>query len=86
MIRNESKPATSGSWGWLGLVGYVVLFDVLAMVLGGQTLSSAFYQASTRARRRVLLFGVWSYLTAHLFRWIPAKYDALRLLDLPQKK
>lgn len=71
----------SGSLGWVGLVGYVVLFDVLAVVLGGQTLSSAFYQASTTVRRRVWLFGVWAYLTAHLFRWLPKRVDVFRRLD-----
>lgn len=78
---HESRPSASGSWGWLGLVGYVVLFDVLAVVLGGQTLSSAFYQASTRVRRRLFLFGVWGYLTAHLFRWLPVRWDVLRRLE-----
>lgn len=80
-MTGESRPARSGSFGWLGLVGYVVLFDVLALGLGGQTLSSAFYQASTRIRRRVWLFCVWGYLTAHLFRWLPARWDVLRRVE-----
>lgn len=80
-MTDVSARQRSGSFGWAGLVGYVVLFDVLAVVLGGQTLSSAFYQASTKVRRRVFLFGVWGYLTAHLFRWLPKRWDLFRRLD-----
>lgn len=70
-----------GPMAWVGLACYVIVYDVLAMRFGSQTLSSAFYQASSRWRGKVALFLFWGYLTSHLFRWTPAKYDLFRALD-----
>jgi hypothetical protein len=75
----------SGAYAWAGLVGYVATYDVVAFLIGAPTLSATFYGAQKRRRNRLALFLVWGYLTAHLFRWIPARYDALRLFDKPRR-
>ncbi len=75
----------AGGIAWAGLVAYVASYDVVAFATGLPTLSATFYSALERRRNRLALFVVWGYLTAHLFRWIPARYDALRLFDRPRR-
>lgn len=77
------RSARAGGYAWAGLVAYVASYDVIAVLTGRPTLSSAFYGASVRRRNRLALLLVWGYLTAHLFRWIPGRYDALRYFDRP---
>lgn len=72
-----------GVFAWAGLASYVVLYDVLAVVNEAPTLSSTFYRATSMRVGRWFLLGFWLYLTGHLFRWTPAKYDAFRMLDRP---
>jgi hypothetical protein len=68
---------TKGSWGWLGLAGYVVAFDVLSQ----ETLSAAFTTAVTCPRRRPWVVASTAYLVLHLYHGIPDRYDPLRRLD-----
>ncbi|MGA1753157.1 MAG: DUF7427 family protein [Pontimonas sp.] len=75
----------AGSYAWAGLVAYVASYDVVAFFVGLPTLSATFYGASERRRNRFALLLVWGYLTAHLFRWVPARYDVLRLFDKPRR-
>lgn len=80
------KPGSTshfGSIAWAGLFAYVVAYDVIAMAVGIPTLSSTFHRFSKERRTRFLVFGFWAYLTGHLFRWIPPRYDLFRLLDKP---
>ena len=72
-----------GIIAWGGLASYVVAYDLAAIATHSPTLSSAFHQASTGRFGRWLLLAFWLYLTSHLFRWVPARYDAFRMLDRP---
>ncbi len=67
-----------GQYAWLGLVAYVVAYDVVALLKDKRTLSGAFYSATTTKIGRVLLALLWGYLTAHLFRLLPKRYDLFR--------
>jgi len=67
-----------GAAAWAGLAAYVMAYDVLAIKKHKTTLSIAFYSYSTTKSGRPLLILFWFYLTAHLFRWIPRKYDMFR--------
>lgn len=68
---------------WVGLASYVVAYDLLAIKGEAPTLSSAFYRASSGPVGRWTLLGFWLYLTSHLFRWTPVRYDLFRILDRP---
>ena len=72
-----------GVIAWAGLALYVVVYDVIAMLLGLSTLSSTFHRGSQHKAGRWALLAFWLYLTGHLFRWTPARYDLLRNLDKP---
>ena len=67
-----------GELAWVGLTLYIVCYDIWAARTGNETLSSAFYAALKHPVRRWPTTLVWSYITAHLFHLIPAKYDPLR--------
>ena len=67
-----------GAAAWLGLLAYVTAYDVFALRKKYPTLSAAFYTFSASRFRGIGLFLFWFYLTAHLFRWIPQKYDLFR--------
>lgn len=73
----------AGGYAWAGLVAYVLAYDVSAYVTGLPTLSASFYGLTERRRYRFALALLWVYLIAHLFRWVPARYDALRYFDRP---
>jgi len=77
----------AGEVAWAGLASYIIAYDLVAMSINVPTLSATFYRASTAKAGRWLLLLFWLYLTGHLFRWTPAKYDAFRMLDktLPVK-
>jgi hypothetical protein len=69
-----------GSKAWIGLTGYVVVYDAWAAVTGNETLSSAFYRSFSHPVRRMPLLVLWAYLTAHLFHLLPERWDPLRRL------
>lgn len=66
-----------GSYGWLGLAVYVIVFDLLSK----ETLSSSFTTAVQCPRRRPWVVVTTAYLVAHLYHGIPDRYDPLRRLD-----
>lgn len=75
----------NGSLGWIGLVVYVVVWDVIALRAKNarwETLSSFFGRNLQRPGSRYALLGVWGLLTAHLFEQPRqlAHYDPLRRL------
>ena len=72
-----------GTIAWAGLATYVVIYDIVAVLVGAPTLSATFHKFSVRRWGRVALIAFWSYLTAHLFRWLPPRYDLFRSLDRP---
>jgi hypothetical protein len=68
----------SGTWAWAGLAVYVVLWDLYAVRTGRETLSSAFYKGLHHPVKRWRVVLLWTYITAHLFRWVPDRWDPLR--------
>lgn len=62
-----SKGDRSGAFGWLGIFGFVVSYDIWAILSGKQTLSSACWRASTDPMAKAVIFSVWAGVTYHLF-------------------
>jgi len=85
--RNSGAPTVSkhrnraGGYAWVGLAAYIVIYDIIAGYTRMPTLSRAFHSASTRKFRGYALLAFWVYLTGHLFRWTPERYDLFRNLD-----
>ena len=79
----RSQSHRLGAVAWAGLATYIVVYDIVAMVSGVPTLSATFHRASLGRWGRIVLIGFWSYLTAHLFRWLPPKFDLFRSFDSP---
>lgn len=77
-LTGLSRGNRLGAAAWLGLVTYVAAYDVFALRKKYPTLSAAFYTFSASRFRGIGLFLFWVYLSGHLFRWIPTKYDLLR--------
>ena len=73
-----SNTLDNGHFAWGVLVGYIVFWDIFAMKQGKSTLSTAFYLFSSSRAGKPALISFWFYLTAHLFRWIPKRYDLFR--------
>jgi hypothetical protein len=68
-----------GGWAWLLLAAYITAYDIAAMRSGKHsTMSAAFYKFSSSKIGRPSLILFWFYLTSHLFRWMPKKYDLFR--------
>ena len=67
-----------GQYAWIVLALYIITYDILAITKGKRTLSTAFYTATNRMSRKIVLATFWAYLTAHLFRWLPKEYDLFR--------
>lgn len=63
---------SNGDMGWVGLVVYVVAYDVWALHHDRRTLSSAF-----RSIPRVLTVPICAYVCAHLFGLMPEHHDPL---------
>lgn len=71
---------TPGGKAWIGLTAYVVAYDAYAVASKNDTLSTAFYQSVAHPKKRWPVIVVWVYLTCHLFKIVPEKYDPLRRL------
>lgn len=70
-----------GGIAWVLLACLIVAYDLGALhSQHHSTLSAAFYRASRKSRWKLLVTCFWLYLTAHLFRWVPYKFDILRRL------
>jgi hypothetical protein len=69
-----------GSKLWLGLAGYIVAVDGHAAIRGKETLSTAFFRAIRHPLHRPWVVGAWVYITLHLFKLIPDRFDPLRRL------
>ena len=67
-----------GQCAWIVLALYIITYDIIAITKGKRTLSTAFYTATNRMSRKIVLATFWAYLTAHLFRWLPKEYDLFR--------
>ena len=71
---------TYGDRAWFGLVAYIASYDLWAILSNKETLSMSFYNSLKHPIRRWPTIAVWSYITAHLFKLIPDKYDPLRMM------
>jgi hypothetical protein len=76
--RPTNNTAKTGEIAWIGLVAYIIIYDILAIKTNRPTLSAAFHKASQSKMLQPLLVSFWFYLTAHLFQWIPKRYDIFR--------
>lgn len=83
MDESKEQRRHLGLIAWAGLAVYVIIYDVIASVVGIPTLSATFHRVSRARGWRLFLVGFWAYLTAHLFRWLPPRYDLFRSLDRP---
>lgn len=68
----------SGTKAWMGLATYVAAWDIWAVHSGRETLSMAFYKGLAHPVKRWRVVLLWTYVTAHLFSWIPPRWDPLR--------
>lgn len=66
-----------GSWSWAGLACYVIAYDVWAIKTNRQTLSAAFYKAVANPSGRYGVILAWAYLSGHLFKILPRRYDPI---------
>jgi len=66
-----------GDVAWIGLLAYVVAYDVYAMATGHETLTSSYYRALSDPRRRWVTITAWGYLTGHLYGVIPKRFDLM---------
>lgn len=73
------RKLTEGERAWFGLVFYIVSYDVWAARNQKETLSMAFYNSLKHPIRRWPVILIWVYITAHLFKFLPERYDPLRL-------
>lgn len=60
-----------GDYGWIGLVGYVLLVDGAAWRRKHQTMSMSFGRVIQSKRGRRLCLAGWALLTAHLWWSVP---------------
>jgi hypothetical protein len=70
MTRHVPK-AAPGWNGWVA-IGLVV---VAAELLDGKTMSTAFKEAARHKRYGIPVTAAWLTLTAHLFGWLPPRFD-----------
>lgn len=54
----------SGTKAWAGLAAYVLVWDVLAIRTGRETLSQVFYSGLTHPVKRWRVVLLWTYVTA----------------------
>lgn len=76
---------TSGSKAWAGLAAYIVSYDIYAISRKKDTLSMAFYEALKHPVKRWPVILIWTYITVHLFKFLPDKFDPLRMFGAMQE-
>jgi len=69
---------THGAKAWLGLMGYVAMYDGYAVLAQKDTMSQAFLGAVKHPYKRWPVIAAWIYITCHLFKFIPERVDPLR--------
>lgn len=63
--------------GWLGLLAYVIIFDIYAIRTSRKTLSAVFYEAVRQPKKRWYVVVCWAVLTCHLFGLDNGRLDNL---------
>ena len=76
---------TPGSKAWAGLAAYIVSYDVYAIARNKDTLSMAFYEALRHPVKRWPVIIIWTYITFHLFKFLPDRFDPLRMFGVVQE-
>jgi hypothetical protein len=71
-----------GLVAWGGLAVYIAAYDLVALRFGRPTMSASFHRISGRRVGRPVLVLFWAYLTGHLFRWLPRRWDLFRRFGL----
>lgn len=61
------KKLTTGEWGWVGLVPYIMMVDGLAWRRKDETMSAAFGRWISSPRGRAACGVGWAVLTTHLW-------------------
>lgn len=77
MAGKLGKP-TPGDRAWFVLFVGVALYDWWASESGNDTMSQSFARAVDDPVRRWPTLAFWAYLTGHLVKVVPPKYDPLR--------
>lgn len=77
MVTSPSAESHLGSYLWAGLAGYVIATDSYAALTGRETLSLAFAKGIHHPLHRPWVVVLWAYITAHLFSFIPRRWDPL---------
>ncbi len=70
----------SGTPGWAGLVGFIASYDAYALKTNRETLSGAFHRSIKHPWKRWPVVLLWATVTAHLFHFIPRRWDPIHLL------
>lgn len=71
------KRPVPGWVGWLVMAGWIIGWDLHPDT---ETMSNRFAPVGTHGRKTYVV--AWVYITGHLLRIIPERYDPLRRLDL----
>ena len=71
-----------GDIAWIGLAAYIAAYDGYAVLTKNDTMSMSFYRALKSPKRRWPTVLVWSYITIHLFKFLPDRFDPLRRLGI----
>lgn len=69
---------SAGTWGWLGIAGFVLAYDTWAMAKDSQTLSTAFKINLGHPKWRWVVLPAWLLTSLHLFGLLPARIDPFK--------
>lgn len=72
---------STGSLGWVTLVAHIWCWDKY----GRETLSAAFRKTRNHTLVYPMVIVTWATVTAHLFAFIPERYDPFQRLFSPRK-
>jgi|APSaa5957512493_1039668.scaffolds.fasta_scaffold327254_1 hypothetical protein len=75
-----------GSRGWGLLVFVVIVFDAWAIARQKETMSEAFARGIKSPAGVLVLGGIWTYVTAHLFRVLPEWLDVRKWVPEPTER
>ena len=73
-MRFLASPS-NGSWGWLGLAGFILGYDAWAIASGRETLTRSFQRAMKHPLRRWPVAVAVGVTVLHLYDQLPARLD-----------
>lgn len=74
-----ARRPSSGTWAWLALSAYVLLYDTWAMTRDGTTLSTVFRESSRHPFLKWVVIPAWCVTSLHLFGLLPPHLDPFNL-------